>query len=829
DLSDAATAAANGQRRADKDYAVSWIRPYGKGRVFYTSFGHDQRAFLDKAVVVHILDGIQYAIGDLKADDAPGGLSESDLARVRGASDEHANEVFAFLQDTVAHTYHARTASANRAKLEALLKDPTTSTHGKRVILRIMLSMGAPADLDPVAACLLPPETRDWAAALLAGTPGNAAAQSLARALQNPDPALRLTVLNALAIRRDAAAVAPLAADRDPAVAAAAFAALGRIGDEEALKTLVKPAAAAHEPARLRALAACLGTLGDQGQARAAVRAAKPIFTESSHPGAVRAAAARVLLLADRRFFEFGMKDVSPLVRQTVIRAADDVPVNVLADALKTAAPSEQAMLAAKLASRGDAAAADAVAALLASDQDAVAVAALQALTRLGTGRHVSAIAALIGHEGAVGRSAVETLQDMRAKDAGAALFALAEREPDRQAKLLPVLGERMESALLPRFAPFVTSDRAEVRREAWKALGKAADERNCGTLLAWLPQIREEELNQAEAAVRAAAKNLEPAARTSSFVAAWGKSGPVAKRALASLMTGYSDPAFMAPLTGALAAPEASVRETALRQLGEWPSMEPFAALKAAVAAQGDAALKQVALRSALKLAAAQGGAGARDRFVELFKVAPDDKGRHSVADAVFRRDGIDLFPLLRGLFDDAACGGAAKALYRRFYDEKLKQQAAQPLREIAPGKWKANASHAGRDAARAFDRKPETRWSSNRGSEKGMWFTLDLGESVFVSEVVLDTERSGNDTPNGYEVFVSADGKAWTGPVAKGDGNHSKKTVIPLSVQTSHLKIVTTGGRGGLHWSIHEITVKAGLDQKKVDEIRAVADAIR
>jgi hypothetical protein len=417
----------------------------------------------------------------------------------------------------------------------------------------------------------------------------------------------------------------------------------------------------------------------------------------------------------------------------------------------------------------------------------------------------------------------------MRAKDAGAALFALAERDPDRQAKLLPVLGERMEAALLPRFAPFVAADRAEVRREAWKALGKAADERGCGTLLAWLPQIRADEMNQAEAAVRAAAKNLEPAARASAFVAAWGKAGPAAKRALAALMTGYSDPAFLAPLTGALADPEASVREAALRQLGEWPSMEPFAALKAAVAAQDDAALKHVALRSALKLAAAQGGAGARDRFVELFKAAQDDKGRQSVADAVFRRDGIDLFPLLRGLFDDAACGGAAKALYRSFYDEKLKQQAAQPLREIAPGKWKANASHAGRDASRAFDRKPETRWSSNRGSEKGMWFTLDLGESVFVSEVVLDTERSGNDTPNGYEVFASTDGKVWTGPVAKGDGTHSKKTVIPLSVQTSHLKIVTTGGRSGLHWSIHEITVKAGLDQKKVDEIRAVADAIR
>ena len=88
-------------------------------------------------------------------------------------------------------------------------------------------------------------------------------------------------------------------------------------------------------------------------------------------------------------------------------------------------------------------------------------------------------------------------------------MFALAEREPDRQIKLLPVLGERMESALLPRFAPFVSSDRAEVRREAWKALGKAADERSCDTLLTWLPQIHADEINQAEAAVGPLSKTL--------------------------------------------------------------------------------------------------------------------------------------------------------------------------------------------------------------------------------------------------------------------------------------------------------------------------------
>jgi type 1 glutamine amidotransferase len=73
DLADEATAKANveKQKRADKDYAVSWIRPYGEGRVFYTSFGHDKRAYLDKARLWHIMDCLQYTLGDLKADDKP--------------------------------------------------------------------------------------------------------------------------------------------------------------------------------------------------------------------------------------------------------------------------------------------------------------------------------------------------------------------------------------------------------------------------------------------------------------------------------------------------------------------------------------------------------------------------------------------------------------------------------------------------------------------------------------------------------------------------------------------------------------------------------------
>ena len=58
-------------RRKDNDYAVSWIRNYEKGRVFYCSLGHDHPVFWTPAVLKHYLDGIQFALGDLKADATP--------------------------------------------------------------------------------------------------------------------------------------------------------------------------------------------------------------------------------------------------------------------------------------------------------------------------------------------------------------------------------------------------------------------------------------------------------------------------------------------------------------------------------------------------------------------------------------------------------------------------------------------------------------------------------------------------------------------------------------------------------------------------------------
>jgi type 1 glutamine amidotransferase len=58
-------------RKADRDFPVTWIRSYGEGRVFYSSLGHGAPVFWNAALLEHFLAGIQYALGDIKADSTP--------------------------------------------------------------------------------------------------------------------------------------------------------------------------------------------------------------------------------------------------------------------------------------------------------------------------------------------------------------------------------------------------------------------------------------------------------------------------------------------------------------------------------------------------------------------------------------------------------------------------------------------------------------------------------------------------------------------------------------------------------------------------------------
>jgi sugar phosphate isomerase/epimerase/type 1 glutamine amidotransferase len=57
--------------RRDNDYAISWIKGYGKGRVFNCDLGHINDMFMQPKINDHILAAVQFLLGDLEADTTP--------------------------------------------------------------------------------------------------------------------------------------------------------------------------------------------------------------------------------------------------------------------------------------------------------------------------------------------------------------------------------------------------------------------------------------------------------------------------------------------------------------------------------------------------------------------------------------------------------------------------------------------------------------------------------------------------------------------------------------------------------------------------------------
>jgi uncharacterized protein len=50
---------------------VAWIKKHGKGRVFYSSPTHNAQSMDNPELLQFLLDGVQYVVGDLPADDSP--------------------------------------------------------------------------------------------------------------------------------------------------------------------------------------------------------------------------------------------------------------------------------------------------------------------------------------------------------------------------------------------------------------------------------------------------------------------------------------------------------------------------------------------------------------------------------------------------------------------------------------------------------------------------------------------------------------------------------------------------------------------------------------
>ena len=125
-----------------------------------------------------------------------------------------------------------------------------------------------------------------------------------------------------------------------------------------------------------------------------------------------------------------------------------------------------------------------------------------------------------------------------------------------------------------------------------------------------------------------------------------------------------------------------------------------------------------------------------------------------------------------------------------------------------LDPQGWTVTASTHTEDAAKATDADPDSRWSTNGPQAPGQWLSVDLGAPRTFSLLTLRTSAS-RDSPRGYAVAVSGDGKTWGPPIASGAGTPDVTAIAFAPVTARYVRITQTGTAADVYWSVNALDI--------------------
>jgi type 1 glutamine amidotransferase len=317
DMSDPTTRNVRGFKPTDTDTGISWIKTWGKGRIFYCSLGHNNHIFWNRAILRHYLDGIQFAFGDYKVDTKPKPIVSSGKGAEMAALQELLEKVktYDWGQSRLALTEvseiikKAHSSSAELGKIEKSLLGVLTADStraGKQFVCRELSIIGTDQSVSVLGNMLLDEETSDMARYALERIPGTAVDEALRGALRKAKGKPKIGIINSLGQRRYGRAVRALSrlvGDSDETVAIAAAAALGQIADSRATEALA--AAKDKTSGKLQMVVLdsylrCADKLVTDGQKVQAMAIYNELRKEGM-PGPIRTAAAAGLINAAKR------------------------------------------------------------------------------------------------------------------------------------------------------------------------------------------------------------------------------------------------------------------------------------------------------------------------------------------------------------------------------------------------------------------------------------------------------------------------------------------------------------------------------------------------
>ncbi len=289
--------------------------------------------------------------------------------------------------------------------------------------------------------------------------------------------------------------------------------------------------------------------------------------------------------------------------------AKGEAATKAFAAELPKLAPEVQVGLLAALAARGDAAARPEVVALLKSTQDeAVTVAALDAIGALGNAENVPQLASRVRNEAKpIAAAARSSLVRLPGEDVPAAIIhEFKDATPDAQVALIEILAERRALGTIPELLQLAQGADKGVRMAAMAALGQIA---GADHVAAMLPGVLKAEpgpeREAAEKAVMFVCQRTEdPEERAAPIVAAFAGLPESDQTLLLSTLGRVGGSSARTIVEQAIASKDAATHSTGLKALCNWPDVSVAPRLIELIKTDAHPEHRTAALRALIRVA---------------------------------------------------------------------------------------------------------------------------------------------------------------------------------------------------------------------------------
>jgi type 1 glutamine amidotransferase/HEAT repeat protein len=691
DMTDKVNLKAGGVRPDDVDIPISWIRDFGKGRVFYCAFGHNHHLYWTASILKHYLDGIQFAMGDLEADTTPLAFravmfDEAKLAELlSGISGYDYGQSRAGLNRLSSLVKAASVSTQNLNKVEkkflAFLESEATLA-SKQFICRELSIIGSEASAETLGAMLTNSETSDMARYAMERIPGKAIDKALRGALAEAGGKEKIGIINTLGMRGDGKSVKALRKlvdDSNTDISAAAIAALGRIGGSRAAKALGKVKDKLDEPLGSLAVDAymsCAEKFAADGKMKDSFRIYEDVY-ESKANFVIRAVALRGMIkTAGRKAADIivdVLKKGEPQMQSVAATLVGELKkpgdIKTVAKQFDKLSSVGQMQLLTSLGGIGDGAWLETVVKGTQSENGEVRIAGLKALATVGDESTVVLLANAAAEGGRAERKAArESLYSISGKKVdGAILAGIKQADGKAKVELIGSIKPRnISGAVATLMAATRDADEA-VRVESLKALRAVAAEKDVPALVRLVVEAQSwGERKEAGKTLAAVLDNsADKEAGIASMAASYKSSDDAeARGVLLEAMGRTGSSKALVVLRGALKDESSDLRKAAIRGLSDWPGIEPADDLLAIARDSENMDEHVLAVRGYVKLVTLRGERSAKESV----------KGLSEAMDIAKR---VDEKKIILAALPDVACVEALKMALGYVEDSDLKQEA--------------------------------------------------------------------------------------------------------------------------------------------------------